>query len=140
MSRSVRPLADRFHALVQRFGDDECWRWRGCVSPNGYGRFSVTRGRLDYAHRIAYMLARGPIAVGGEIDHLCHNRGCVNPAHLEAVTKRENILRGDGPSAENARKRTCPQGHPYSGQNCYGYRICRPCANEAERARRRRTG
>lgn len=70
-------------------------------------------GRAQMAHRVAYEFARGPIPDGLTVDHLCGNPSCVNPAHLEAVSLRENILRGTGPSAHNAVKATCKRGHPF---------------------------
>lgn len=87
---------------------------------------------------MSHELHKGPIPEGLVIDHLCRNRGCVNPDHLEAVTQRENILRGEGLAAANARKTHCPKGHPYSGENLYvvpssGRRQCRICA-DARRA------
>lgn len=70
-----------------------CWIWTGCLYPTGYGLF-VGNDRLPHrAHRIAYELWKGPIPAGLVIDHLCCNRACCNPAHLEAVTQRENVLR-----------------------------------------------
>ena len=110
-----------------------CWEWGGARSKAGYGQIrSGGRGVLLYAHRVAYELARGPIPPGLVIDHLCRNRGCVNPDHLEVVTNGENLLRGDTFAAENARKTHCPYGHPYQGDNLYltpkhGHRQCRIC-------------
>lgn|SRR5438270_7935452 len=71
--------------------DDECWPWRGCVQSKGYGCV----GR-DLVHRVVYTITHGPIPDGLTIDHLCRNRRCANPAHLEAVTMKENYERGEG--------------------------------------------
>ena len=115
----------------------ECWEWTGSAHNAGYG---VVGAKL--AHRLSYEAFVGPIADTLTIDHLCQNRKCVNPAHLEPVPLAINVLRGDSPPARNARKTHCPQGHPYDEVNTYrttkGHRICRAC--HAERARRRRRG
>jgi hypothetical protein len=93
---------------------------------------------LGYAHRVAYVLSVGPIPKGLTIDHLCRNRGCVNPTHLEAVTQRENTLRSPiALAALNAAKTHCPKGHPYSGANVElrgRSRGCRSCHQERSRA------
>ncbi|MEU5322933.1 HNH endonuclease signature motif containing protein [Streptomyces sp. NPDC021056] len=90
------------------------------------------------AHRYAWELLREPIPAGLVIDHLCRNRRCVNPGHLEVVTLAENTRRGFGISTFNALKTHCPQGHPYSVENTYIHprnsaRICRACARERDR-------
>ena len=118
----------------------ECWLWKGVLSHNGYGRFSIGRGKKAQAHRWAYESIIGPIPDGLHLDHLCRVRSCVNPYHLEPVTNRENILRGEGPTAVNSRAKECPKGHPYSGENLivqHGTgRLCRECKNSANRDRR----
>jgi hypothetical protein len=105
---------------------DGCWLWTGSTAIKGYGDIKVD-GRTAFVHRLAYRIWVGPIPKGLTIDHLCRTRPCFNPEHLEAVTQRTNTLRGTGPSAKNARKTRCPQGHKYSGTNSQGTRICHKC-------------
>lgn len=111
----------RFWAKVSQGGGlDACWEWTGEKTPKGYGRVRVVAaGELHraYAHRVSWELTHGPIADGLTIDHLCRNRACVNPKHMEPVTGRENTLRGQGASAVAARQTHCRQGHPLSGDN-----------------------
>jgi hypothetical protein len=94
--RRKRPLADRLWAKVEKADVDACWEWTGSRTPHGYGqiRESGVGSALVHAHRVAYEAAVGPIPEGLEIDHLCRNRACCNPAHLEPVTHQENIQRG----------------------------------------------
>lgn len=123
----------RFWAKVDKRSPHECWEWR--ASGLRYGQVSVTpRGmkmRTLGAHRVAYFLGYGPIPEGLVIDHLCGNKRCVNPAHLEAVTQRTNCLRGVGPTALNASKNHCKHGHEFTRRNTYinpnGRRCCRKC-------------
>lgn len=130
-----RPLADRLWDSVDKSGgQDACWPWTASTTLEGYGKLSTGghSGRLVLAHRTAYEIMVGPIPVGLHLDHLCRVPPCCNPGHLEPVTHRENILRGIGPSALNARKTHCPSGHPYSSDNTYifprnGSRQCRIC-------------
>lgn len=127
---------ERFWSKVDTTG--ECWLWTSRIERSGYGRFKSS-GKYHYAHRVAYGLAVGPIPDGLTIDHLCRVRNCVNPAHLEPVTQRENTLRGEGVAARNARKTHCPQGHEYTLENtCVsrGLRHCRTCNRDRTRERR----
>lgn len=99
------------------------------ASPNGNGYYRITgiEGH-PYAHRVAYEASRGPIPDGLTIDHLCRNRACCNPEHLEAVSLAENILRSNSPTALNARKKVCPRcGGPYTIAFSTGRRRCESC-------------
>lgn len=123
----MRP--DRFWARFWGKVDKQpngCWVWTGCIIRNGYGQC-----RQAYVHRMAWEQIRGPIPPGLQLDHLCRNRACCNPDHLEPVTNRENVVRGFGPTAINARKTECKRGHAYTEENTYHYRDgrrdCRVC-------------
>lgn len=111
---------------VQKAGPGGCWTWTGNISIQGYGRFCVNY-RGYRAHRLAYELLVGPIPRGLVLDHLCRNKLCVNPAHLEPVTQRENVLRGEGISAREARQTHCFRGHPFTGLDIRGHRTCHVC-------------
>jgi hypothetical protein len=136
----------RFWAKVDRRGDDECWLWTGTLMPNGYARLSVggrAGGRVG-AHRLSYELHYGPIPDGLVIDHVkargCEHRHCVNPAHLEAVTQRENTLREEtAPATVNSKRTHCIHGHEFTASNTYidteakNRRVCRKCVTERGR-------
>jgi hypothetical protein len=121
-----------------------CWLWTGALS-DGYGRCHH-EGRLHRAHRLTFELLAGPIPQGDVLDHLCRVRHCVNPAHLEAVTIGENVLRGTGPVAVHARQTHCRHGHLLSGDNLIvwatadgrRHRRCRSCRSATARRSRER--
>jgi hypothetical protein len=97
-------------------GDEGCWDWQGEISStNGYG-IAYYKGRGYRAHRAVYEVARGPIPDGLQLDHLCRNRACVRPSHLEPVTNWENTRRGIGPFAIKANQTQCQNGHPYDSE------------------------
>lgn len=133
---------ERFWRQVAPQGDELCWSWLGTVVKT-YGYLQMAGHRRVLAHRFAYELLVGPIPNGLEIDHLCRNRTCVNPSHLEPVTRGENIRRSTGITNSNAAKTHCPQGHEYSPENTIigktplggDYRICATCRTDRERRR-----
>lgn len=121
---------ERFMSKVDTSGD--CWEWvAGIDVGTGYGRFHW-RGQPGWAHRVSYELHVGPIPDGLQIDHLCRNRACVNPAHLQPVPPRVNMLRSMAPSAITVRTNRCKRGHEFTPENTYlrpdnGHRQCREC-------------
>lgn len=129
---TIEQIETRFWSKVDTSGD--CWRWTGAKCSTGYGAFEggerhpAARTRLT--HRIAYALTQGGLPEGLTLDHLCRVRDCVNPAHLEPVTRGENVLRGVGHAAQNKRKTHCVRGHklPPPGEN--GWRHCHPCVQQ----------
>jgi hypothetical protein len=118
----------RFFRFVSE--DGECWMWTGTKN-RGYGQFRLVEGRV-YAHRWAYEFFRGPIPDGLTLDHLCRNRACVNPDHLEPVTMRVNLLRCDAVSTQYVGITHCKDGHEFTEANTIRVpkgRSCRACAN-----------
>lgn len=118
-----------------------CWIWEGSKHTDGYGLFTVNGKRLR-AHRYSYEYFKGNIPEKLVIDHLCRNRACVNPIHLELVSIRENIMRGEGLSAQNARKTRCKRGHDFNEENTilvykktHRERWCRVCQKAKDIAR-----
>ena len=118
-----------------------CIDWPGAIDSYGYGRLQVGP-KWKQAHRVVWERKHGNIPKTKQIDHLCRNRKCVNVEHMELVVQRENILRGNGPTAQNARKTHCKRGHPLSGKNLMvcldGGRWCRECGRLRWRAYRQR--
>ena len=129
-----------YSRLSWRFWDkvavmpDGCWDWTAYRNRDGYGQFAGEGNSL--AHRVSYAGLVAPIPNGLQIDHLCRNRSCVNPSHLEVVTLQENTRRG----LKEELKTHCPQGHPYEGDNLYlhsktGWRQCHTCRREVKAKR-----
>ena len=105
-----------------------CWEWKAGKNSDGYGCFWLNRKTLR-APRLAYELFKQPIPEGKVIDHICRNRGCVNPVHMEIVTPKINTMRGFGAGAKNARKIRCLNGHLFDYVYLNGERGCRKCWN-----------
>jgi hypothetical protein len=140
-----RRLPERFLAKIDFAGpvmpgmNTPCWLWTAGKHPKGYGAVWFDGG-MRLAHRIIYELLSSVIPANKQLDHLCLNHPCVNPAHLEVVTQRVNILRGNGLSARRARQSHCLRGHEFSTANTMvtrlGQRKCRTCDNERRRIKR----
>jgi hypothetical protein len=140
--------SERFWGKVNRDGPisayaphlGSCWLWTNALNREGYGAFTIS-GKKVGAHIIAFEWLIGAVPEGLELDHLCRVRSCVNPAHLEAVTHKENTLRGQSLQAENARKTHCKRGHPFNETNTRvepdGRRVCRTCRLVIEGRRQR---
>ncbi len=116
--------------------DDGCWRWTGGTFGTGYGQIGIgsrtdNSARQVSVHRVVYEHYFGKIPDNLTIDHLCRNKLCVNPHHLEVVTLKENVLRGEGSPAQNARKTRCVHGHDFTEDNTYitsdHTRQCKSC-------------
>lgn len=129
MPRKYPTPLERFTANI-KVTPNGCWEWQGTRNPCGYGCFRVD-GRNTKVHRWAYEHYRGPIQAGMQIDHLCRNRACANPDHLEVVTPHVNLLRGISPPAVNATKSVCPKcGGEYTAIG--DRRRCKSCTAEAK--------
>lgn len=135
-------IADKYFV-----GDGGCWEWTAQKCWGGYARIRAY-GAMRVAHRVLYELLVGPVPTGLDLDHLCRNRGCVNPEHLEPVTRKENVNRGIVAQVNGDRNRAltrCKRGHEFTLENTYVSktrkgnpgRVCRAChAFLARRARR----
>lgn len=140
----IGALAPRFMSKVLATPSSGCWLWTACIGKNGYGQIRI-KGVLHLAHRLAWQAVNGQIPSGLEIDHFaCDTRSCVNPAHLRPVTRRENILRGNGTAAWNLAKTHCKFGHEFTDGNTFNMarhkgagrreRVCKECRRVKARA------
>lgn len=140
MVKFASTVLTRLYAKVEADPTTGCHNWMGTRADNGYGIIRDGRRRTLRTHRVAYEVSRGPIPDGLHLDHLCRNRACCNPDHLEAVTKRVNTLRGVGPTAQNAAKTHCNWGHEFTPENTRqrkGGRECLACKHARSLARSR---
>ena len=141
-ARLTRKILRRVFAKIQINRTTGCWNWTGALDPH-YGLVSY-HYRHEKAHRFMYAwlvepLPRGEAGRGATpltVDHLCRNRACCNPAHLEAVSQRENVLRGESVVAEGARQTVCRRGHPFRPiPRNPAHRYCPTCDSERKKAR-----
>lgn len=135
-------VVERFMAKV--LTGPECWEWQATLSTKGYGLFRViSREGMRGAHRVSYEMFVGPIPHGLVLDHLCRNRKCVRPTHLEPVTQTENVARGDT-GIVNRSKIRCKWGHIFDYENTYHppgnptKRVCRTCTGLRPTSKSRR--
>lgn len=133
----------RWQGPEYRIDERGCWIWLRSTDGCGYGLVKID-GRTRRAHRVLFEQLRRPIPSGLQLDHLCRNRRCVNPDHLDLVTQRINTLRGEAPAAANARMTACRRGHEFDEANTHyetdkGGRVHRRCrACRSLRARQQR--
>ena len=124
-------MLDRFWSKVER--TKSCWNWKAATYRDGYGIFGLDGGVVR-AHRLAYELLVGEIPIDKELHHICKNKLCVNPYHLEAITHREHQRKFNGLISNQLLRIHCPHGHEYNEKNTYvskkGSRYCRICRNK----------
>lgn len=132
---------ERFLNKFTQTDDSSCWDWKGTDNGKGYGDFNCNN-KSYRAHRVSYEFFNKTIIPHRMVvDHLCRNRKCVNPKHLEVVSHYENTMRGIGHAAKNARKDSCKHGHAYNSRNTHirrskngrVWRVCKECKNRIQR-------
>lgn len=131
----MKPVIERFLSKIS-ISNSGCWEWNGYIQENGYGQTSI-KSKGVYTHRFIYEYYHDSIHPDLTIDHLCRNRKCVNPLHLEQVSHKENIMRGDTLALKNSKKTHCKRGHEFTPKNTYvnprGSRCCMICTNYLKR-------
>lgn len=144
MIRPSRPVYDRIMEKVSPEPNSGCWLWTASLDSHGYGQIMTPDQKPKRAHRVLYQCVKGDVAANLDLDHLCRNRGCVNPDHLEPVTRSVNLRRGIGPRKTKerfAQKTGCMNGHKYEAGSYIvyfhvkrkrSYRICKVCASTAQ--------
>lgn len=147
---AATPIAERLRRSIRINAKTSCWEWQKHVGAWGYPQIGIGSRkdgsrRIVYAHRLSYETFVASIPAEYQVDHLCRNKCCINPLHLEAVTEAENIRRAGGGNVFGAKQRAktlCPKGHEYSGRNLLlkkgGKRQCRACTVVSTRAWRAR--
>jgi hypothetical protein len=133
----MKSLQNRFESKIEK--TDSCWNWLGSKTSSGYGLFYIGDKRYR-AHRVSYTIYRDTISDGLVIDHLCKNKLCVNPEHLEQVTQSENVKRGLAGKINNYQKAktACPRGHEYTRLAKNGSRVCGKCRSDQQMAYKKR--
>ena len=144
MNRKKKPLMYRIGHKIDFDAPGGCWEFKGYVMPTGYGQVWDGKHRNAMAHRAVFEVVMGAIPDGLHLDHICRNTICVNPEHLEPVTRAENVMRGEGPAARIARTGKCLRGHDLVDGNLYihpgkaGRRECLTCRRMREATRKQR--
>jgi len=138
----LESLPSRIREKIKVNPSTECWEWTAGDNGSGYGLVQWN-GKQNLAHRVVYALINGEIPYGKTLDHLCRNRSCANPEHLEPVSHKENLRRGETgkkTGRKQKEKTHCPQGHPYDKHNTHyrssGERVCMSCNRDRQRRRR----
>lgn len=141
MIERIEDLPDRLRRKVSENPSTGCWEWTGYTPPSGYASSSFNYKKM-YIHRVVLELSGVEIPDGMQVDHVCRNRKCCRPNHLDVVTGAENLRRGNGASAVNFRKTTCKHGHPLFGDNVRirksGKRQCMECQRQHDSVERAR--
>lgn len=144
------PASERFHSKYEIDPVTGCWNWTAARGDHGYGTIGETvapmKRKTLLAHRLSYEMHKGPIPEGLVVDHICNNRGCVNPDHLQAITNLENINRSPSPEVQRRLANRCIRGHDLTDPEILyirpdtGRRQCKACILIRDEAARRRAG